>query len=279
MTRRPRAVRLNKRPNRTVVSLALLLAMFLSIVASACATPEVTPPVSQGGQPEPDSLVKVKAVLTIDAREGYCYSLNWAPDSSAISYAEGSMPENRGFTGSAFIVERIVLRRIPGRGKGPEEQRPELSVDLSPPTGFQSYPGEGHHHPSVGGTSAFYVDRNGDLNRFSGSLPPETIRHDTEVYFWEPPVPDSPVLGDHLVCIVRDRDSNGTEIWLLGPNSCRRIVSYGGSANGINLSLLGLTDRTILVSRSAYGHTNPNGPQDMEHLLDIITLPESCLDE
>ena len=220
-----------------------------------------------------------ETVLTIDAREGYCHNLNWAPDSSAISYAEGSVPENRGFTGSAFIVERIVLRRIPGRGKGPEEQQPELSVDLSPPTGFRPYPGEGHHHPSVGGTSAFYVDRNGDLNRFSGSLPPETIRRDTEVHFWEPPVPDSPVLGDHLVCIVRDPDSNGTEIWLLGPNSCRRIVSYGGSANVINLSLLGLTDHTILVSRSASGHTNPNGPKDREHFLDIITLPESCLDE
>ena len=128
-------------------------------------------------------------------------------------------------------------------------------------------------------TSVFYVDRNGDLNRFSGSFAPETIRHDTEVYFWEPPVPDSPVLGDHLVCIVRDPDSNGTEIWLLGPNSCRRIVSYGGSANVINLSLLGLTDHTILVSRSASGHTNPNGPKDREHFLDIITLPESCLDE
>ena len=125
----------------------------------------------------------------------------------------------------------------------------------------------------------YYVDRKGALNRFSSSLPLETIRQDTEVYFWEPPVPDSPVLGDQMICIVRDPDSNGSEIWLLGADSAKRLASYGGSASGINLCLLGLSGRTIIVSRSAYGCTEPEGPQSSGYFLDIITLPEAHLGE
>lgn len=220
-----------------------------------------------------------ETVLTIEATEGYCYGLNWAPDSSAVSYAEGYVSERSGILGPDFVTERIVLRRIPGRVGGLDERSEELRVELPPPTGFMPVSGEAQHQPSAGGASLYYVDRKGDLLRLSGSLPPETVREDTEVYFWDPLVPASLFREDRMMCIVRDPDSNGNEIWLLGPDSAERVVAYGGSANVINVSLLGFKGNTIVLSRSAYGRTGTEGPRDQEYFLDIITLPEAQVGE
>ncbi|MGE5580242.1 MAG: TolB family protein [Bacillota bacterium] len=216
-----------------------------------------------------------ETVLSIEASKGYCYGLNWAPDSSAVSYAEGYVSERPRINGPEFVTERVVLHRIPGRVEGLEGHPEELIIELLPPTGFLPVPSEGQHQPSVGGASLYYVDRNGDLMRLSGSLLPETVRDDTEVYFWEPMVPANVLIGDQMVCLVRDPDSNGNEIWLLGPDSAKRLVAYGGSATGINVRLLGLNGNTIVLSRSATGRTTAEGPRVSHHFLDIITLPEA----
>lgn len=55
------------------------------------------------------------------------------------------------------------------------------------------------------------------------------------------------------------------------------VASDGGSAHVINLSLLAVTDRMLIVSRSAYGPTTTEGQRDSECFLDIITLPEAYL--
>lgn len=220
-----------------------------------------------------------ETVFTIDAEEGYCCDLRWAQDSSALSYAEGTVPESRTVDGSSFLAERIVLRKIPGRWSAPEGQAAELSIDLPLASGPDRQRGPVVHHPSVDGTSVFYLSQDGDLNRLSDSLPPQVIRPNTDTYFWERAVPDPETFGDCLVCVARDSGSSASELWLLGSCSSTRIVSYGGPAHVVNLDLVGRSGLTIAVCRAATGPTKPDGPRDTEYSLDILTLPASYLQQ
>jgi hypothetical protein len=189
------------------------------------------------------------------------------------------MPERGVPRRAAVLAVAVVLALalVTAGCRAPEEQAVELSVDLPLPSGPDRQRGSLVHHPSVDGTSVFYLGQDGDLICLSATLPPQVIRPDTDTYFWERAVSDPETFGDYLVCVARDSGSCATELWLLGSRSSIRIVSYGGPAHAMNLNTVGRSGLKVVVSRGAFGPPKPDGPQDSEYFLDILTLPESWL--